>query len=109
MGELQAQAYEIQYKWDKISIVRPANVYGPYDNFDPENAMVIPSLINRASSGERPLTVWGDGSPIRDFIYSEDVADGMIEVVRQGYQIRCLINVRLFGILQSQQVIKREL
>ena len=67
MGELQAQAYEIQYKWDKISIVRPANVYGPYDNFDPENAMVIPSLINRATSGERPLTVWGDGSPIRDF------------------------------------------
>ena len=85
MGELQAQAYEIQYKWDKISIVRPANVYGPYDNFDPENAMVIPSLINRASSGERPLTVWGDGSPIRDFIYSDDVADGMIEVVKQGY------------------------
>ena len=48
MGELQAQAYEIQYGWDKISIVRPANVYGPYDNFDPENAMVIPSLIHRA-------------------------------------------------------------
>ena len=85
MGELQAQAYDIQYNWDKISIVRPANVYGPYDNFDPKNAMVIPSLINRASSGERPLTVWGDGSPIRDFIYSEDVADGMLEVVRQGY------------------------
>ena len=55
------------------------------DNFDPENAMVIPSLINRASSGERPLTVWGDGSPIRDFIYSDDVADGMIEVVKRGY------------------------
>jgi len=85
MGELQAQAYEIQYKWDKISIVRPANVYGPYDNFDPENAMVIPSLINRALSGERPLTVWGDGSPIRDFIYSEDVALGMMKVVEQGY------------------------
>ena len=85
MGELQAQAYDIQYNWDKISIVRPANVYGPYDNFDPENAMVIASLINRASSGERPLAVWGDGSPIRDFIYSGDVADGMLEVVRQGY------------------------
>ena len=48
MGELQARAYEVQYGWDKISIKRPANVYGPYDNFDPENAMVIPSLINRA-------------------------------------------------------------
>ena len=85
MGELQAQAYDIQYKWDKISIVRPANVYGPYDNFDPENAIVIPSLINRAMSGERPLSVWGDGSPIRDFIYTDDVADGMLEVVKQGY------------------------
>ena len=85
MGELQAQAYEIQYKWNKISIVRPANVYGPYDNFDPENAMVIPSLINRALSGERPLTVWGDGSPIRDFIYSKDVAAGMMKVVEKGY------------------------
>ncbi len=85
MGELQAQAYEIQYNWDKISIVRPANVYGPYDNFDPENAMVIPSLIHRAMSGERPLKVWGDGSPIRDFIHSEDVAEGMIKVIEQGY------------------------
>ena len=85
MGELQARAYEIQYGWDKISIVRPANVYGPYDNFDPENAMVIPSLINRALSGERPLKVWGDGSPIRDFIYSDDVAIGMMKVVEKGY------------------------
>ncbi len=85
MGELQAQAYEIQYKWDKISIVRPANVYGPFDNFDPQNAMVIPSLINRALSGERPLTVWGDGSPVRDFIYSKDVALGMMKVVEKGY------------------------
>ena len=57
----------------------------PYDNFDPENAMVIPSLINRASSGERPLNVWGDGSPIRDFIYSKDVASGMMKVMEAGY------------------------
>ena len=85
VGELQAEAYEIQYKWKNISIVRPANVYGPYDNFDPENAMVIPSLISRASSGERPLKVWGDGSPIRDFIYSEDVASGMMKVMELAY------------------------
>ena len=85
MGELQCQAYEKQFGEGKCSIVRPANVYGPYDNFDPENAMVIPSLIHRALSGERPLTVWGDGSPIRDFIYSRDVALGMMNVVEQGY------------------------
>lgn len=84
MGELQAEAYKIEYDWDKISIVRPANVYGPYDNFDPANAMVIPSLIKRAMDGENPLTVWGDGSPIRDFIHARDVARGMMLAVEKG-------------------------
>lgn len=84
MGELQAEAYKIEYHWDKISIVRPANVYGPYDNFDPANAMVIPSLIKRAMEGEKPLTVWGDGSPIRDFIHARDVARGMMLAVEKG-------------------------
>jgi len=78
MGELQAQAYKIEYGFSNIAIVRPANVYGPYDNFDPGNAMVIPSLIKRAMDGENPLTVWGDGSQIRDFIHAKDVASGML-------------------------------
>ena len=84
MGELQAEAYKIEYSWDKIAIVRPANVYGPYDNFDPNNAMVIPSLIKRALDGENPLTVWGDGSPIRDFIHAKDVARGMLLALEKG-------------------------
>ena len=78
MGELQADAYRIEFEWNSIAIVRPANVYGPYDNFDPRNAMVIPSLIRRAVDGENPLTVWGDGSPVRDFIHCDDVARGML-------------------------------
>mgnify|MGYP003132776583 FL=1 len=84
IGELQADAYRIEYGKNNISIVRPANVYGKWDNFDPENAMVIPSLINRIVSGESPLVCWGDGAPIRDFIYAGDCADGMIHVVEQG-------------------------
>jgi len=80
IGELQAEAYSIQYGWDCVSIVRPANVYGPYDNFDPENAMVIPSLIRKAFENDK-LEVWGDGSPIRDFIHSRDVALGMLHMV----------------------------
>jgi len=89
MGELQAEAYKIEYGWDKIAIVRPANVYGPYDNFDLDNAMVIPSLIKRALDGENPFVVWGDGSPIRDFIYAEDVAKGMIVALEKcpGYPL----------------------
>lgn len=78
MGELQADAYRIEFGWNRIAIVRPANVYGSYDNFDPLNAMVIPSLIRRAVDGENPLTVWGDGSPVRDFIHCDDVARGML-------------------------------
>jgi GDP-L-fucose synthase len=84
MCELQAEAYQIEYDWNKISIVRPANVYGPFDNFDPQNAMVIPSLIHRAINEDGPLTVWGDGSPIRDFIHARDVASGMIACIEKG-------------------------
>lgn len=84
MGELQAEAYAIEYGWTDIAIVRPANVYGPYDNFDPANAMVIPSLIRRALDGENPLTVWGDGTAVRDFIHARDVARGMMIVLENG-------------------------
>ena len=78
MGELQAEAYRIQHGWDRIAIVRPSNVYGPYDNFDLENAMVVPTLIRRAVDGENPFRVWGDGSAERDFVHATDVARGMI-------------------------------
>ena len=80
MGELQCEAYEKQYGEGKCSIVRPANVYGPYDNFDLKNAMVVPSLIRKAHENEI-LDVWGDGSPIRDFIHAKDVARGMVFAV----------------------------
>ena len=81
--ELQSEAYEIQYKWRGVSIARPANVYGPFDNFDPRNAMVIPSLIHKAITTRKTLKVWGDGSTIRDFIYSSDVAKGMMLLVEK--------------------------
>jgi len=80
MGELQCEAYEKQYGEGKCSIVRPANVYGPYDNFDTKNAMVVPSLIRKAYENDI-IEVWGDGSAIRDFIHAKDVARGMIFVV----------------------------
>ena len=83
MGELQAEGYKIQYDWDNISIVRPANTYGRWDEFDAETAMVIPSLIRKAEEAGvgGTLSVWGDGTPIRDFIHSKDVARGMVFAV----------------------------
>jgi len=83
MGELQAEGYKIQHDWDNISIVRPANVYGNWDNFDLKNSMVIPSLIRKGEEvgKDGTMNVWGDGSPIRDFIHARDVARGMIFAV----------------------------
>jgi GDP-L-fucose synthase len=80
MGELQCQAYQKQFGEGRCSIVRPANVYGSFDNFDLDSAMVIPSLIRKAFSND-VLEVWGDGSSIRDFIHARDVARGMIFAV----------------------------
>ena len=104
MAEMQILAYKKQYGLDNFAIVRPCNVYGPGDNFDPENAMVVPSLMSRIANGENPLKVWGDGSAVRDFAYSEDVAIGVIQALisgtngefvnlgsGQGYKVRELV------------------
>ncbi len=80
MGELSCYAIRATYGYENISIVRPANIYGPWDNFG-KNSMVIPSLIKKASHYDI-INVWGDGSPIRDFIYCEDVARGMLHMVK---------------------------
>lgn len=84
MAELQIEAYKMQYGMTHFAIVRPSNVYGPGDNFDPENAMVIPSLMCRIFRKENPLVVWGDGSAIRDFVYSRDAAEGVLCALRYG-------------------------
>lgn len=88
MAEMQIKAYEAQYGIEDYSIVRPCNVYGPGDNFDPKNAMVIPSLMFRIRSGENPMRIWGDGSAIRDFAFSRDVAIGIIQALYYGTKSR---------------------
>ena len=91
MGELQMMAYEKEMNFKNYSIVRPANIYGPYDNFDPKNAMVIPSLINKVLNSKNVVEVWGDGLQVRDFIYSKDVARGMMMAVEK--KIRLPLNL----------------
>ena len=86
MAELQIQAYIKQYQVQNFSIVRPSNIYGPGDNFDPENAMVIPSLMAKIAKGDSPVTVWGDGSAERDFLHSRDAAIGIILACVKGTQ-----------------------
>lgn len=84
MGELQIRAYREQYGLDAFSVVRLTNVYGPGDNFDPKSAMVVGSLIHRIYSGEDPLVVWGDGSAVREFAYSGDIARGVMLALHHG-------------------------
>ena len=79
MGELSCYAIRATYGYENISIVRPANIYGPNDNFG-KNSMVIPALIKKGYEDD-VINVWGDGSPTRDFIYCEDVALGMLHMV----------------------------
>lgn len=77
MAEVQIRAYREQFGL-KYSAVIPTNIYGPNDNFDIENGHVIPSLIHKcylARENNTDLTVWGSGKPLREFIYSKDVAE----------------------------------
>ena len=83
IGEFQARACQLEYGIP-ITVVRPSNIFGPWDNFDSENAMVVPSLIKKAieaAEKDKPMEVWGDGSPERDFIYAGDVARCMLAVM----------------------------
>lgn len=88
MAELQIHAYKVQFGMENFAIVRPSNVYGPGDNFDPNNAMVVPTLLYRVFKKENPVVIWGDGTAIRDFVYSRDVAEGCLLALHHGTQGR---------------------
>lgn len=74
-------SYNRQYKTQYLAVM-PTNLYGPGDNYHPENSHVIPALIRRfheAKQNNAPsVTVWGTGTPRREFMYSEDMADACI-------------------------------
>ncbi|MBF2014999.1 MAG: GDP-L-fucose synthase [Rivularia sp. T60_A2020_040] len=78
---VQLQAYRQQYGFNGIYLL-PVNLYGPEDNFDPRSSHVIPALIRKVQEaqdrGDKEIPVWGDGSPTREFLYSEDAARGIV-------------------------------
>ncbi|KAH9537982.1 hypothetical protein CY35_16G081000 [Sphagnum magellanicum] len=80
-GIKMCQAYRLQYKFDAISGM-PTNLYGPHDNFHPENSHVLPALIRRFHeakvTGAKEVVVWGSGSPLREFLHVDDLADATI-------------------------------
>ena len=80
-GIKMCQAYRRQYGFDAISAM-PANLYGPGDNYHPENSHVIPALIRRFHeaqiAGAEKVTIWGTGTALREFLYVDDMAEACL-------------------------------
>jgi GDP-L-fucose synthase len=84
-GLKMCQAYRKQYGFDAISVM-PTNLYGPNDNFDLETSHVLPALIRRfheAKTANSPnVTIWGTGSPLREFLHVDDMAEATIHLMQ---------------------------
>jgi GDP-L-fucose synthase len=77
-----AQAYREQYGLNAIYLL-PANLYGPRDNFDLESSHVIPALIRKMVDSKDEVTLWGDGSPTREFLYVDDCVEGLLRAAER--------------------------
>ncbi len=88
-------SYNRQYGTDFVSVM-PTNLYGPGDNFDLQNAHVIPALMHRFHlaklAGDSSVTVWGSGKPRREFLHVDDLADACVFLMK-GYEGRGIINI----------------
>ncbi|MCR5291241.1 MAG: GDP-L-fucose synthase [Treponema sp.] len=75
------QKYNFEYGTNYLSVM-PTNLYGPGDNYDLAGSHVLPAMIRKfddaKKSGSDQVTLWGDGSPLREFLYSEDLADAVV-------------------------------
>lgn len=89
------EAYRRQFGYHWISAI-PANLYGPRDNFNLENAHVLPALVHRFHNaklqGANSVRIWGDGTPLRDFLYIEDLARASLMLIDK-YDNSVAINI----------------
>ena len=94
-GLKMCQAYRRQHGFDAITLL-PTNLYGPGDNFDPDTSHVLPALLRKIdaarASGARAVTLWGSGTPRREFLYVDDLADACLFLMR-NYSDERPINV----------------
>jgi GDP-L-fucose synthase len=94
-GIKQCQAYRRQYGRDYISAM-PTNLYGPGDNYDLQSSHVLPALMVKAHraklAGDATITLWGTGTPLREFLYVDDLADACVFLM-QNYSADGHVNV----------------
>jgi GDP-L-fucose synthase len=83
-----AESYNRQYGRQYVSVM-PTNLYGPNDNYDLANSHVLPALLRKAHDaklrGDQEYVVWGTGTPMREFLYVDDLADACVYLMEQGY------------------------
>ncbi len=94
-GIKMCEAYWDQYGCNFISAM-PTNMYGPNDNYHPDNSHVLPALIRKfheaKTNGSDAVTVWGDGSPFREFLYADDLASALVYLML-NYNEKEFVNV----------------
>ena len=94
-GIKMCEAYWDQYGCNFISAM-PTNMYGPNDNYHPDNSHVLPALIRKfheaKTNGSDSVTVWGDGSPFREFLYADDLANALVYLML-NYNEKQFVNV----------------
>lgn len=94
-GIKMCEAYRDQYGCNFISAM-PTNLYGPNDNYHPENSHVLPAMIRKFHEakleGKQEVVIWGDGSPLREFLYADDLADALVYLLLH-YNEKEFVNV----------------
>lgn len=106
------ESYNLQYGTDYICVM-PTNLYGPNDNFDLQNAHVLPALIRKfvdaAKKGSPSVSIWGTGQPLREFLYVDDMADACVFLMK-NYSGNEIVNIGVghdVSIKKLAEMIKR--
>jgi GDP-L-fucose synthase len=115
MLHVQSLAYWQQHRFPAVVVI-PGNIYGPFDNFDLEDAHVVPALVRKfveatvetkkGGPNSRTVTVWGTGRPTRDFVYAGDVAEGILRAA-EVYDHPELVNLSSGGENSIRDIVER--
>lgn len=111
-GIKMCDAYRAQYGCNFISVM-PTNLYGPNDNYDLNNSHVLPALLRKfitaKRNGEKSITIWGTGNPLREFLYADDLADACLYLM-DNYNDEGFVNIGVgkdISILDLAKLIKQ--